>query len=164
MSEKHGKALITEEWLAAVGFKWHQLERQPNKQWLLWIGSASGNDDSQSLGIEVTKGTGSDWFCWLRSDTAHRYSRFLHVRHIVFRADVINMIEGLTGEEFARSRNRYGAMLTYERALKSKQDSDRLDQVMATQGHPWRDIEKDDTRGGSLPEHMQDSISNGTSK
>lgn len=31
---------ITEEWLKSVGFKWHQLDRRPEKQWLLWLGDA----------------------------------------------------------------------------------------------------------------------------
>ena len=39
---------ITEEWLKEVGFKWHQLARQPEKQWLLWLGDAVRD----GLGIE----------------------------------------------------------------------------------------------------------------
>ncbi len=39
-SEGSQPALITEDWLYAVGFRWHQLDRQPNKQWLLWLGNA----------------------------------------------------------------------------------------------------------------------------
>jgi hypothetical protein len=31
---------ITEEWLKLVGFRWHQLERQPSRHWLLWLGGA----------------------------------------------------------------------------------------------------------------------------
>ena len=40
-SERMGKAdqmLITEDWLKSVGFKWDQFERQPTKNWTLWLG------------------------------------------------------------------------------------------------------------------------------
>ena len=31
---------ISEDWLRSVGFKWEQLDRQPSKQWILWLGRA----------------------------------------------------------------------------------------------------------------------------
>ncbi len=60
---------ITEDWLREVGFKWHQIERQNEKQWLLWLGDAcneSGRIDTQDLGIEVLSGFHGDdrWSCW----------------------------------------------------------------------------------------------------
>lgn len=155
---------ITEDWLKSVGFKWHQFDRQPTKQWLLWLGSAADNGDAQDLGIEVTQNRDVDWFCWLRSDTSHRYSRFLHVRHIKTRFELVRMIEGLTGQEFSPDNNIGGYMHSKERADRYRAESSRLDKVMLREGRPWRDIEKDDSRGGALPEHMQDSISHGTSK
>jgi len=36
--------ILTEEWLKRVGFKWHQLDRQPDKHWLLWLGSRPSHD------------------------------------------------------------------------------------------------------------------------
>jgi len=157
--------LLTEEWLKENGFKWHQLDRQPGKQWLLWLGDAASAGDSHDLGIEVSHDANDGlWFCWLRSDCAHRYSRFLHIRHIKTIGDLVAMIEGLTGQKFSRENNLYGVMHTAERAAKLRADAKRLDQRWMREGHPWREIEKDDSRGGALPEHMQDSITNGTSK
>ena len=36
--------LITEDWLKANDFKWHQFDRMPDKHWLLWIGGALRSD------------------------------------------------------------------------------------------------------------------------
>ena len=64
--------LITEPWLSASGFRWHQLDRQPDKQWLLWLGSAieDGLTAAEDLGVEVSRtgrpADGSEWHCWLR--------------------------------------------------------------------------------------------------
>ena len=80
---------ITEDWLREVGFKWHQFDRQPNKQWLLWVSDACGQwgSSGDDLGVELAagsydaeRGDREGWFCWLRSDVSHRYSRFIHVR------------------------------------------------------------------------------------
>jgi hypothetical protein len=35
-----GGGPISEQWLQLAGFKWHHIERQPNRQWVLWLGSA----------------------------------------------------------------------------------------------------------------------------
>jgi hypothetical protein len=61
---KKGQA-ITEEWLKEAGFKWHQLDRQPDKQWLLWLGRAIDDADFEDLGIEVSRtlGDGATWHC-----------------------------------------------------------------------------------------------------
>lgn len=32
---------LTEEWLRQAGFRWDQLDRQPTKQWTLWMGGAT---------------------------------------------------------------------------------------------------------------------------
>src|SRR5262245_40223058 len=83
-----GNELITDEWLAEVGFKWHQLERQPYKHWLLWLGDAIKDSEnlksSEDLGIEVTQRGEYDesYYCWLRADYAGRYSRFIFVRYL----------------------------------------------------------------------------------
>lgn len=49
---------ITEDWLKAIGFKWHNLELQPDKHWLLWLGSAQYNNTTcyEDLGVEVAPG------------------------------------------------------------------------------------------------------------
>jgi hypothetical protein len=28
---------ISEPWLRCAGFKWHQIDRQPSKHWVLWL-------------------------------------------------------------------------------------------------------------------------------
>lgn len=47
------RALITEEWLKSVGFKWHQFDRQAVKEWLLWLGDVCDPGDAEALGIEL---------------------------------------------------------------------------------------------------------------
>ena len=52
---------ITQEWLRAVGFRWHQFDRQPGKQWLLWLDCAlvqpqGPHPFGEDLGIELTLG------------------------------------------------------------------------------------------------------------
>lgn len=154
--------LISEDWLREVGFKWHQLERQPDKQWILWLGDACGESGcigSQELGIEVTKCSSDNaWFCWLRSDLAGRYSRFLHIRHLRLRRELTSMISGLTGQDWNPENNVCGSMLRPQIAALRKKELQRLDVVLLQQRHPWCDIEKDDSRGGALPEHMQLAI------
>lgn len=154
------ETLICEEWLKTVGFKWHEFDRQNTKHWLLWLGDAvrgSGMTSFEDIGIELAPVSGGvDWFCWLRSDTSHRYCRFIHIRHIRTRRDLEAMIYGLTGLEFIPENCFYGSMLTQEHAdWHRKQDQERADRVLLRTGHPWADIERDDTRGGALPEHMQ---------
>lgn len=156
---------ITEQWLSESGFKWHQLDRQPHKHWLLWIGDClheHGYTDPERLGVELTQDASKDtdgwWYCWLRSDTAGRYSRFVHVRHLRTTDELIQMIEGLTGQTWMPINNLYGAMHRPQRAAWLRQEAERLDQRWLREGHPWREIEKDDTRGGALPEHLQAAV------
>jgi hypothetical protein len=151
--------LITEDWLKSVGFKWHQFNRQPSKQWLLWCGIRSAGNwgvDTQDIGVEVCSG-GMDgtWFCWLRSDTAHRYSRFLHVRHMRTKGEVSRLVEAVTGLPWKPENHIYGSVCTDQQAAHLNAEWDRLDKRMVREDRPWREIEKDDTRGGALPEHME---------
>jgi hypothetical protein len=76
---------ITEEWLREVGFRWYQFDLQPDKQWLLWLGTALAEPGG-------------------------------------WNADSIR-------------RNR-----------------ERLDQRLLRSGRPWREAEKDESRGSALPE------------
>jgi len=149
---------ITEDWLASVGFKWHQLERQPGKQWLLWLGAdverviASFED----LGVELGKSPfGDRWCCWLRSDVAHRYSRFIHVRHLKTQRELIPLIEGLTGCEWHPENNLYSSMRTREEAEFIRREEQRLDHQFLRESPKWMEIEEDNTSGGALPEHKE---------
>jgi hypothetical protein len=161
---------ITEDWLREVGFKWHQLERQPSKQWLLWLGDAlrhRGNMISnEDLGIELAQcwwknsvggigGTEGEWFCWLRADTSHRYSRFLHVRHLRYQDELIRLIEALTGIEWKPENNIGGSMQTQKNADWFRAEYDRLDRRMLRENYKHREIEKDDSMGGALPQHLE---------
>lgn len=161
---------ITEEWLSSVGFKWHQFDRQPCKQWLLWLGDVVADfmTSFEDLGVELAPNLDKNWFCWIRGDISHRYSRFIHIRHIKTRAELIRMIEGLTGQGWDPANNISGSMRKPEEAKRLcaeiEQIRQRLDVQMMLDGHPWRDVEKDDSRGRSLPEHMQAAIDSGRAK
>lgn len=161
---------ITEDWLKSVGFKWHQFDRQPTKQWLLWLGDAiRGADgsltDTQDIGIELSQNTPKDasrWFCWLRADTSHRYSRFLHIRHLRVIGDVIRLVVAITDQSWDPKNHINGAVLTPKHADHIREEYDRLDRrIMRGSRRPWLDVEKDDSRGGALPEHMQAAIDAG---
>ena len=157
---------ITEEWLKSVGFKWHQLDRQPTKQWLLWLGDAvRGADgswtDTQDIGIELCQNLPDDasqWYCWLRSDGSHRYSRFLHVRHLKVIGDIIRLVVAITDQSWDPNNHINGSCLTPKHAAGIRSEWDRLDKKIVRESPKWRDIEKDDSRGGALPEHMQHAI------
>jgi len=57
---------ISEEWLASVGFKWHQLKRQPAKHWVLWLGGRRFLQSYEDLGVELAPGIrDANWTCWL---------------------------------------------------------------------------------------------------
>ena len=153
---------ITEDWLKEVGFKWHQLPRQPEKHWLLWLGDAvkegNGFASHDDLGVEVANAwldKDERWNCWLRADLSCRYSRFIHIRYVRTRRDLIAVIEGVTGHTWNPENNLYGCMRTPEQAARIRKDDERMDRKMLTERHPWRDIEKDPSRGGALPEHLE---------
>lgn len=162
---RHGP--ITEDWLKSVGFKWHQFDRQPSKHWLLWLGDAmngGGFSSFEDIGIELAAGAWNhkrddhdDWFCWLRGDTCHRYHRFIHVRHLNSRMDVIRMVEGLTGQGWNPMNHLYGAVRTPQQAERIRQEEQRRRDLLDNwrQRPTWAEVEKDDTRGRALPEHME---------
>jgi len=160
--------LITEDWLRDCGFKWEQFDRQPEKQWLLWLGRACVEysqrcNDSDSLGIELSKvqpqpeGYRGLWHCWLRSDIAGRYARIIHVRYLYLRAEVEQLIAALTGRRVDWKDSLYGSLHSPEQGEQFRQDRMRLDQRI---NHAWVDrvdaeegiegIDKD-KRGASLP-------------
>lgn len=160
---------ITEDWLRDVGFKWHEFERQNAHHWLLWLGDAIPDSVTchEDMGIELAPGwwknrNGDDvgslgkWFCWFRSDGAGRYHRFIHVRHLATAGEVILLCEAITGQPWNPANHIYGSAHTPERADRIRRDLDRVDVRMREE--PWRkwyEVERDDTRGRALPEHMQ---------
>lgn len=153
---------LTEDWLKEVGFKWHQHNRQPGKQWLLWLGRAipDHNIDTEDLGLEIS-GSGRDpyaWSCWLRSDTAHRYHRFIHLRYLKTRQEVIDLVQALTSQPWNPANHRYGSVHRPEQMARIFQDEQRLDHQLRQDCAKWAEIEKDDTRGRALPGHMEDAL------
>lgn len=178
MLEKHCPDLseeLDEEWLRASGFKWHEFDRSGGKHWVLWMGSCIAAQENKSealrtgraqcwsftddedLGIEVAALSLSEggWFCWLRGDSSHRYHRFIHLKHIFTRIELVRLIEGITGMRWKPENHRYGSIHTDEQMERIRQHETRPDRVMLHQGTPWYDSEKDEFRGRPLIEHME---------
>lgn len=172
---------ITEEWLKSVGFKWHEFERQGAHHWLLWLGGGLRQrptlTDYEDIGIELAPGWwhnakgeqvgNTDWFCWLRSDAAGRYHRFIHLRHVSTRNDVIRLVEAISGRPWTPENHLYGSLRSPENAARILQDRQRADRRLIEESSPgakWADIERDDTRGRALPEHMTAAIKGGLAK
>lgn len=160
---------ITEDWLRSAGFKWHQLERQPDKHWLLWLGSAMPMGflcAIEDIGVEVAPvGRGLEWFCWLRSDASHRYGRFVHIRHMATTGELVRLIEALTGQVWNPQNNFYGSMLRPDDADRARVERERLDLKMLGEGWSnWQSSEDDDARGRPLLDHMQAAIDAGKAK
>jgi len=160
---------IDEEWLRASGFKWHEFERSGGKHWVLWMGSCiaaveqkrtgtrwmfTGDED---LGIELAAGVpgGDGWFCWLRDDAGGRYHRFIHLKHVYTRLELVRLIEGITGLLWKPENHRFGSIHTDEQMERIRREDERLDRAMLRQNAKWYDVEKDDSRGRALPEHME---------
>lgn len=162
--------LITEEWLQSVGFRWHQLERQPSKHWLLWLGDAvrakdGGLTATEDIGIELAESLGrGGWFCWFRADCAGRYSRFIHLRHLTTQDEVIRLVEVVSGWPWRPQDHFYGSCLSPASADHVRAEHDRMDRRLLREGHPWREIERDDSRGRALPEHMEAHAKSGVEK
>lgn len=164
---------ITEEWLKQAGFKWHQLDRQPSKHWLLWLGEAMnerrGFTSYEDFGIELAQAwwknaKGEDagdiggWNCWFRADSAGRYHRFIHVRHLRTTDDLVCLIEAVTGQKWEPANNMYGSMRRPADAERIRETDKRLDREIIISSGPWAKwsaVEKDDTRGRALPEHLE---------
>jgi hypothetical protein len=151
--------LISESWLEQAGFRWHEMERDRCRHWLLWLGGAinggtfSGVED---LGVEVSRTLPAEleWHCWLRADTAHRYCRFIHIRHLSEAEELVALIEGITGHPFNSRNTLYGALHTAEEAAQIRQSENRLDRVLM-HAEPWSPFERDRSRGGALPQHLE---------
>lgn len=157
---------ITEEWLASVGFRWHQMDRQPDKHWLIWCGGADGDriTSFEDIGVEVAPawwknrdgddvGDVAKWHVWFRSDAGGRYHRFLHVRRVQYQDELVDLIEAVTGKAWDPGHHHYGSIYTPEQSERIRMDKERLDHRLR-RAVPWSEVEKDETRGRALPEHM----------
>jgi hypothetical protein len=159
---------ITEDWLKSVGFKWHQMDRQPDKHWLLWLGGAIEDriTSFEDLGIELAPrwwknrngddvGEVGSWHCWLRADTAGRYHRFLHVRSLRTAAEVMQLVEALTGQAWDVANHIYGNVYQPKHAESIRRDLTRFDHQIREGNAKWSEVEKDDSRGRALPDHLE---------
>lgn len=149
---------IDEDWLKQVGFKWHQLDRQPDKHWLLWLGDSAGQGRMttfEDIGIEVAPNRGEKWFCWLRSDAAGRYHRFIHLRYLSSRRDLIALVEAISGQNWFPENHLYGSCRTPEQAARIRQRDEELDRKMQREHPSWYPAEKDPSGGRALPEHLE---------
>lgn len=168
---------ITEDWFKSVGFKWHEMDRQEAKHWLLWLGSAIPDrlTSFEDLGLELAPrwwknrndddvGEVGSWYCWLRADTSARYHRFIHIRPVRTRAEVIGLVEILSGQPW-NPENHWGGCVYQPKHMEVlRRDLGRFDHQIREQSHKWADVEKDDSRGRALPEHMQAAINGGLAK
>lgn len=86
---------ITDLWLHQVGFKPHSFANQLQQHWLLWL--------SDELGIELQFGRENPlpwWFCWIRSRGDHTPERFLNLRDLSSKHEVITLVQALTGRRW----------------------------------------------------------------
>jgi hypothetical protein len=171
-----GADLITEDWLRSVGFKWSQIERQPSKHWLLWLGDCldcprdgietderfffkSGYDD---IGIEVAEDGCGSYFCWFRSDVAGRYHRLIHVRHVRYQLELVMLIVAISGRAWKPENHLYGSVKCDKCAARIRLEQDRLDRKrIIDDGVTWYENEKDQSRAKALPEHLNAQIKSG---
>lgn len=103
--------LITDLWLHEVGFKPHTFANQPGQHWLLWL-----NDD---LGIELSFGREKPqpwWFCHLRTGGPHTADRFINLRDLTSKHEVITLVQALTGRRWNPSARSNGSSLRRRRA------------------------------------------------
>lgn len=166
-SQKKGKP-ITAEWLSSSGFRWSQVDGQPSKQWLLWLGRCDegGFTSTEDLGLELASRGGKidRWNCWLRADTSSRYHRFIHIREIRFQHEVISLVVALTGSPWRPECHLYGAWRRRSEADYLRREQQRLDRRILERQARWSESEKDETRSKPLREHLDLAIKAGKSK
>lgn len=172
---------ITEDWLKSVGFKWDQFDRQTSKHWTLWMGRCgecafdtrplfiSDEDFAIELAHNTLRAEGTDagdnwWYCWFRSDTAGRYHRFIHVRHLRTQAEVIALIEALSGWPWNPANHFYGSLRCPRCADRVRENQTRIDRRRLEQATKWYPHEKDDTRAPANPCHIDAAIKGGFAK
>src|SRR5260370_7219795 len=89
--------------------------------------------------------------CWLRSDFASRYHRFIFLRHLKAQRELILLVESLSGVPWAPENNLYGAIRTSEEAAQIRSEDDRLDRVLLRTRQRHYEIDKVDTPAAPLP-------------
>ena len=142
---------ITEEWLKSVGFRWDEWERSGGKHWTLWFGDVQGGDRAfasfEDLGVEVCRmrPDDPDWNCWLRSDCSHKYSRFIHLRYLRIKGDLIRLIVALTDTDWNPENHLYGSIRRPEHAKYIRDTEQRLDRRVM-KGNKWAEHEKDESQ------------------
>jgi hypothetical protein len=137
--------VITEDWLREVGFKYDTPDPRHRelKHWTLWFGDCIEGNHGNDLAIELSQNRSEDWFCWLRSDMAHRYHRFIHVRHMKLQEDLIRLIEGVSGQTWDPANNAYGVMRSPKSAESLRKESERLDMYFNERNCKWNTTERD---------------------
>lgn len=108
--------LITELWLKEVGFIKHSFGGEPYKHWLLWLGF------EDEMGIEIAfggnKSIGNNlpwWFCWARRGGPHEFSRFIFLRNVRRKYEVIRLVEAITGRRWNPAAHRNGSVNGFAR-------------------------------------------------
>ncbi|MBW6524465.1 hypothetical protein KZ810_13230 [Sphingomonas sp. RHCKR47] len=145
---------ITEEWLRDAGFRWSQFDRQPDKHWTLWLGWAMDDGpDIEDVGIEVAPNRDGRWFCWLRADTAGRYTRFVHIRHLRWQRELTELIAAIAGRPFDPADVFYGGLVTAARAERYRGEAERMDRQMLNE-HYWSTDGTDHALGRATAEHL----------
>lgn len=94
---------ITDLWLREVGFKPHWLTSPPQKHWLLWV--------YKDVGVELSFGREKPrpwWFCWIRSGGDHSPERFINLRDLSSKHEVITLVQALTGRRWNPSQHTNG--------------------------------------------------------
>jgi hypothetical protein len=167
---------ITEEWLKEVGFKWDQFERQPSKNWTLWLAGCQdcGKDfrfnGPEDFGLELAHNqpparADDFWFCFFRSDCAGRYHRFIHVRHLRWQSEVIALVVAISGLPWNPANHIYGSLRCQSCADRWRAEEAQRFDIRNRDSRPkWNEIEKDDTRNRVTPEALQAAIDGGKAK
>ncbi len=123
-------ALLTDEWLGNIGFKWHQGERQPTKHWRLFLGFAIDEPwrGAGELAIEVAAhgfganrhgvdiGATGAFFCWVLS--VDSLQKFVSIRDLRTQQELIALVEALTGCPWIPANIMYGNLYHPEQAKK----------------------------------------------
>jgi hypothetical protein len=127
---------ITDEWLAQIGFRWAEMERANGKHWILWMGGAVANKaafSNEDLGIELNRSDDTSYYCWIRADYCGRYSRFVHIRHMKEQAEVIALIEAVSGFPFSPANVYYGTLRKPEDLARIREYHERIEVRLAAE-------------------------------
>jgi hypothetical protein len=87
-----------------MGFKPHSIANQHGQHWLLWLG--------EDLGLELSFGREKPqpwWFCDLRTRGDHAPERFINLRDLTTKHEVIMLVQALTGRRWNAARQFTGS-------------------------------------------------------